>query len=331
LGWFFYLFILVFGAAQAPEKNPQYIQALHEMSARNYETAFHLFKQLSEQYPQNPTVQYNLGAAAFQNKNFLAANLAFTRVWEINPLFPKINTQLLRCAKQLKNWNSIQQWVNGALAENSYEGYYFFAIQKSKEQKFDSAKNAYLKCIELNPEFAPCVYDLGILYMEQSRWDSALYYFQEGRRIEYDNPLFLEGMVACKIQQGHLDSAWNLLTQSSHRSPIMQHYKALLMARQFRWEDAAELMQTLDTTGVFNTLMKINIAAIEMGKGNDLEALRRMGPPDLNQPFSGIIYLNTGIALENLFQPEKACIAYRKASDLGIPLAEKYYKSRCGK
>jgi Flp pilus assembly protein TadD len=49
----------------------------------------------------------------------------------------------------------------------------------------------------------------------------------------------------------------------------------------------------------------------------------------LIEPTNALIYLNKGIALENIFRWDDACLSWKKAFSLGIEKAGKYIEKQC--
>jgi len=327
-----FLFCWVELNAQGLEKNATYKVGLEALSSREFSRAVSIFSSLTEQYPKQQELWYNLGVAYFQQGMGGDAREAFLRLADIAPDYPRLATLLFRCGAMEKDWEFMAMYQERAIAEGSYEAFYYRGVVANKAGKDDAAIADYRKALALYAAYAPAAYDLGIVYYRRQELDSASVYLGIAHSASPNNYRYLLGKSLVLRSAGSNEDALPLLARAQRLKPDSRLVILNLGGVYFelaQYEEALACFLSVLEMNANDPIGKLNTAATYLMLGDDLNAMKFLAELDVPDALAGSLALNLGITYENLFQEEKACRYYQKAFEFGVEKAGRYLRSQC--
>ena len=102
--------------ADAGEANLQ--QARQYLQKQEFPQAYDTLYELFKADPGNPEINFLLGRAAFENKDYEVALMAFERVLVIDPKADRVKLELARCLYNLGSLEAARQYFEEVLATN---------------------------------------------------------------------------------------------------------------------------------------------------------------------------------------------------------------------
>jgi tetratricopeptide (TPR) repeat protein len=275
----------------------------------------------------------HLGLAFQNNHESKRAMFAYQRARELNP-------------------NNLQAWFNGGMIQHE-EGMLHPALQ------------CYLKSLELDPEQPKIWCNLGALQFQLGEfqhsvdslnravglkpdyaraWDNlagslcALDELDEAERCchrainykqDYADPHFKLGSIY--FQQNRMEDAeraFRKVLEANHGYPLAGHYLAIVLARTHRLENALEVCETAATPPGETELPSLawNEMAFHLyEKGELREAIRAYEKALAFTPERAVIWLDAGVAHQQLGELDQARRHYEQAVELDPELARAWH------
>ncbi len=275
----------------------------------------------------------HLGLAFQNNHESTRAMFAYQRARELNP-------------------DNLQAWFNGGMIQQE-EGMLHPALQ------------CYLKAIELDPEQPKIWCNLGALQFQLGEfqhsvdslyravglkpdyaraWDNlagslcALDQLEEAERCchrainfkpDYADPHFKLGTIY--FQAGRMEeaeTAFRKVLETNHGYPLAGHYLAIVLARTHRLENALEVCETAATPAGETELPSLawNEMAFHLyEKGEYTEAIRAYEKALTFTPERAVIWLDAGVAHQQLGEIDQARRHYEQAVELDPELARAWH------
>lgn len=316
---------------------PARLEDLFEwIEAGNLEEAeSHLRELGGEDFPkeQISEVWSHLGLAFQNNHNSKKAMGAYQRARELNP-------------------QNLQAWFNGGMIQHE-EGMLHPALQ------------CYLRAIELDPEQSKIWCNLGALQFQLGEfqhsvdslnravglkpdyaraWDNlagslcALDQLEEAERCchralnykpDYADPSFKLGTIY--FQEGRMEEAekaFRKVLETNPGYPLAGHYLAIVLARTHRLKDALEVCEMAATPPGETELPSLawNEMAFHLyEQGDYAEAIRAYEKALTFTPERAVIWLDAGVAHQQLGELDQARRHYEQAVDLDPELARAWH------
>jgi tetratricopeptide (TPR) repeat protein len=161
----------------APEEDPvvTYAQAEAAYFEKCYDEAAQMFAQYTERKPENPWGHYMLGLSAFKSGELETAEQAFDRTLELDPLHVKSWLNSSRVLLDSRPEDALIR-IDEALAidPGSSDAYRLNGRALYKLERVEEAIEAYRHAIRLDDRDAWSMNNLGLILIEEGRYDEAL-------------------------------------------------------------------------------------------------------------------------------------------------------------
>ena len=164
--------------------------AIMAMSGKKPEEAINALSPYSNKFSQDFTVQYLLGTAYYQVKDFDNSKLYLSRALKIYPESRNTKHNLALIYDSMGEWSESDKLYTNLIATDStdaqaYNNYAYSLAQRNQDIEFalELAQNA----IMLEPKSAPYLDTIGWIYFKMNYYDKALDYIRESLSIDSDN------------------------------------------------------------------------------------------------------------------------------------------------
>ncbi|MEI6913910.1 MAG: tetratricopeptide repeat protein [Armatimonadota bacterium] len=178
------------------------VQAQQFIQKKQYSEAIKTLKKLTAITPKDQQAWFNLGVLQYQTGNSPEARGAFTKAYKLNQ-------------KSALGQNSLQA-MNGILQTLAQTG-------KSAEAKVYAETLEQLNPNDPNPQFA-----LGLLAMQQKKFQDAAYRFRRVIEISPKNPMAWMNLGLAEVNRKHFKEASEAFTKASALNPGDPRPKAML-------------------------------------------------------------------------------------------------------
>lgn len=172
--------------------------AVMSMSGKNPEDAIRALRPNSDKFSEDFTIQYLLGTAYYQIKDYLNSKIHLSNALKIYPQSRNTKHNLALIYDSIGNWNESDKLYIDLISSDStdaqaYNNYAYSLIERNKDIEF--ALELALNAIKLEPKSAAYLDTIGWIYYKMDDYDEALRYIRESLSIDSDNATI----------QGHLD------------------------------------------------------------------------------------------------------------------------------
>ena len=172
--------------------------AVMAMSGKNPEDAIRALRPNSDKFSEDFTIQYLLGTAYYQIKDYLNSKIHLSNALKIYPQSRNTKHNLALIYDSIGNWNESDKLYIDLISSDStdaqaYNNYAYSLIERNKDIEF--ALELALNAIKLEPKSAAYLDTIGWIYYKMDDYDEALRYIRESLSIDSDNATI----------QGHLD------------------------------------------------------------------------------------------------------------------------------
>ena len=172
--------------------------AVMSMSGKNPEEAIRALRPNSDKFSEDFTIQYLLGTAYYQIKDYLNSKIHLSNALKIYPQSRNTKHNLALIYDSIGNWNESDKLYIDLISSDStdaqaYNNYAYSLIERNKDIEF--ALELALNAIKLEPKSAAYLDTIGWIYYKMDDYDEALRYIRESLSIDSDNATI----------QGHLD------------------------------------------------------------------------------------------------------------------------------
>jgi tetratricopeptide (TPR) repeat protein len=188
--------------------------ALMALSAEKPEEAINILGRYSEKFIDDFTLQYLLGSAYYQKKNYTDAKYHLNQALGIFPESRNTKHNLALIYDATSEWDESDRLYTELISSDSLDAqaYNNFAYSLvEREENLDLALELSLTAIKLSPQSAAYLDTAGWIYYKMKQFDKALKYIEESLEIDSSN---------ITIQQ-HLNEIINNRTESN-QSKIQQ-------------------------------------------------------------------------------------------------------------
>jgi tetratricopeptide (TPR) repeat protein len=209
---------------------PEERQALqHTDKGLNY-FAQHKFEQAIKEYdqaikldPKLAAAHNNMGSAYFALARYTEAAAAFQQATQLDPKYGQAHLNLALALIKLGR----EQEARAAYAE-AFRAYVVTGDEQFQADHYKEAEAAYQALLQLDPDYAPAHYRLGLLYNAAARYNEALQAFQHVIKSEPQNAEAHEGLAESYYGQHKYTDALTAVTHALKLRPQTSsaHYLA---------------------------------------------------------------------------------------------------------
>jgi predicted Zn-dependent protease len=170
-----------------------------------YDEATRLFETYVSSRPENPWGHYMLGLAAWKSGDLKRAESAFDRALELDPKHVKSHLNSARVLIDLGRDHEALERVTAALAldSTSSDGLRILARVRSRLGDVEGAVAAYTRALVLDEQDVWAMSNLGVLYLEQARPESALPPLARAVQLRPTSPIFQNNLGMALERAGH--------------------------------------------------------------------------------------------------------------------------------
>lgn len=171
----------------------------------NYDEATRLFEIYVTSRPENPWGHYMLGLSAWKGGDLKRAEAAFNRALELDPKHVKSHLNSARVLIDLGRDYEALERVTAALAldSTSSDGLRILARIRSRLGDVEAAIAAYTRALVVDEQDVWAMNNLGVLYLEQARPESALPPLARAVQLRPTSPIFQNNLGMALEQGGH--------------------------------------------------------------------------------------------------------------------------------
>ena len=164
--------------------------AVMAMSGKNPEDAIRVLGPNSEKFSADFTVQYLLGTAYYQIKDYLNSKVHLSNALTIYPQSRNTKHNLALIYDSTGNWDESDKLYIDLISSDStdaqaYNNYAYSLIERNKDINF--ALELALNAIKLEPKSAAYLDTIGWIYYKMDDYDEALRYIRESLSIDSNN------------------------------------------------------------------------------------------------------------------------------------------------
>lgn len=239
---------------------------------------------------ENYLYYYELGKLLYMKRNYNGAINAFSKSCELNNQFAPSRYNLgLTYLKVSKPDKALACYNQAIEIRPNYEPAYLGKGRLYKQVgKYSDALDCYNKVLEINPRNVSARMDMGVIYNEQGRYAQAIYIYKEALGISskgemqtiikynlsvalYNNGDLAEGLQIASESYNEKDYVRNKEVKSN----LIYNY-GLLLDQNGKTLQAIDIYKEALALNNKHLKAKINLSAIYMGDGNDLEEALRL-------------------------------------------------------
>ena len=264
-----------------PDYPPAYfrIAQIHS-AAGDKKAAQATYIQAIQHNPQYTKARYNLGLLYLDDKRWADARAQFQWIREQEPNNAIAHFQLGRAAYGEKDYDTALHEYQTALdlkGGKYRKALLNIGIVYKAQKKIDQAVAAYQKLLELDPQYPEAWYNLGLVYLQTNQYreaeNSLLAATQYNRK--YSQAWFNLGVLYTKIDED--DKAIQAYRQALDIKPSYQKAQlnlAVRYAKNNQFDKAIELYKAvLDKDPNYaSAWLNIGIAYVKLGRENEAEA-----------------------------------------------------------
>jgi arylsulfatase A-like enzyme/Tfp pilus assembly protein PilF len=184
------------------------------------ETGKKLLGRVDAKDPKMYIVGFLLGEAALTEKNWQEAADQFKRCLQLSPNFDQAMTGLSRALMYLGDERGAKAWVENALKYNpeNYRAWYQLGAIEAKRDR-QAAMAAYERAAQIQGNFAPVRRELGLLYYQQKRYESAARHLARAVELGLEDPLMLNNLGISYSLTGRIQKAVSSYKQALQLDP----------------------------------------------------------------------------------------------------------------
>ena len=151
-----------------------YVKAIEQFKNREYEQAVTLFEKVVKREPELGLAHYNLGITYVFLEQYEKAASTIERSIELLPDNINAYTDLGNVYMKLGDNDKALEWFNKAVELKPDARTYFDigAAFFNTDRKLEAARN-FENAVEIDPNFSPAYYFLGIIYFGEEEFDKA--------------------------------------------------------------------------------------------------------------------------------------------------------------
>ncbi len=169
--------------------------AVMSMSRKRPEEAISVLEPIAKQFSKDFTVQYLLGTAYYQIKDFNNSKIYLSIALEIYPQSRNTRHNLALIYDSTGEWSESDKLYLDLISSDTtdaqaYNNYAYSLVERNKDIEFalELAQNA----IKLEPKSAAYLDTIGWIYFKMNHYDKALEYIRESLSIDVENPTIQE-------------------------------------------------------------------------------------------------------------------------------------------
>jgi tetratricopeptide (TPR) repeat protein len=217
--------------------------------AGNYSEATHVFEGYTADHPKNAWGFYMLGLSASKSGDPAKAETAFNAALSIDPKHVKSMANLSRVLIEEKRYDDALGVLARAegIEPNSADTHRLLGRANAALGKTGDAVNAYRRAITLDDKDAWSMNNLGLLFIEESRYEEALPLLARAVQLNKDVPLFSNNLGMALERTKHFGAAAEAYRSALNADPDFDKAKrnlARVEAVKTRGEDSFDLDAT---------------------------------------------------------------------------------------
>ena len=207
---------------------PSFAEGEAAFSERRYAEAVELFGRYVESHPDNAWGHYMLGLSSWKSGDLARAESSFVRSLELDPRHVKSLFNLSRVLLDAGRPREARERITTALAidSTSGEGYRLLGRARAALNQPNEAITAYRLALGLQPEDVWSMNNMGLLLVQQQRYDEALGPLARAVQLDSTVAVFHNNLAIALEHTGH----YTLATQAYQRALAVDsgYTKALL-------------------------------------------------------------------------------------------------------
>ncbi|PJZ40925.1 hypothetical protein CH370_14350 [Leptospira kmetyi] len=119
------------------------------------------------------------------------------------------------------------------LDENTVEYHYLKGSYLYAQGRYPQAKNSLLRAIQIHPGHDPSYYQLGMIFVQRSKWARSLEYFQKAVELSNYNPFYRINLALAYFETGNYLRAKAEADRAIELKPNFRAAKLLLLKSNF--------------------------------------------------------------------------------------------------
>jgi len=150
------------------------LSAADAFRAGAFDKGRELLASVQKRDPQMYLVPFMLAQAALQQRDWSGATTNFRRALDLHPTFDQAMTGIARSLFEQGKSEEARVWLEKALKQNgtNFRAWYQLGWMQAQSAP-DRAAQAFEKCLQIQPNFAPARRDLGMIAIRGQRYEQA--------------------------------------------------------------------------------------------------------------------------------------------------------------
>ncbi len=196
------------------------LQASDAFRAGNYTAGEQLLKQVQAHDPQLYVVSFMLGEAALRQQKWAEAIPHLEHALQLNPGFDQAMTALARALHEQHRDADARALLQKALAANprNFRAWYELGWVETRDDP-QQAADAFQKAVDIQPNFAPAIRDLGLIEMRAGNYASAAQTLQRAVDLGLGEPRLLNVLGIAYSRTGRLQDAVKSYREALRHNP----------------------------------------------------------------------------------------------------------------
>lgn len=304
------------------------VEALANQEYKKAETMLHAWTQ---DFPLDEKAWFNLAVAFERQKKHQEAMDAFEKVLQIKADFPGIYRYLgLMALRQGMHEAATRHFKQAVEQEpHRFEPWFYLGSLYLESRQMDSCEWALQKALAINKGTPSVWLEMARLKRRTGNMQAAARMLAQARS---NAPAYLTELGHYFLEVNRLDSAlvcFEKAFKQDPESPLHQLNYVAVLLQTGRHQEAEPLLDSLEQMPEYRLLAQLNRSAMCLAKSEAEKAKMTLAKILEKQPEQPAAWLNLGLAYEQTFDLDSACICWQKAYRLAAPKAEQYLKTRC--
>ena len=179
--------------------------------------------------------------------------------------------------------------------DDAFQELFFEALKQKSIENYDRAAEALLKCIQIDKTIPVLHFELGKNYVQLKNFGSAEDALKEAVKLEPDNEWYLDALYTYYASQDDYDKAIKTVKQLVKYHPDYKEDLASLYFRTKKYDDALEILDSMDTEfgiTVSRDIMRNQIYEVTGRKKEQIENLEERidSNPDKESNYLALIF-----------------------------------------
>ncbi|MFO7850036.1 MAG: tetratricopeptide repeat protein [Spirochaetia bacterium] len=211
------------------EQKGEHLEKHHKTEeAEEYlDKAFTVYSKALERHPESPDVHYNAGHFFIKRGNIYRAKTELSSYLqlsdsnehrsEVEQLLKRMDSHsredkifaeaydFIRIGEEDRGISRIRDFLESN--PDVWNGWFLLGWGLRKKEQWNEAKEAFIRCLELNPGHIDTLNELGICTMELGEFENSRKYLEEALGLEPENTKIISNLAVLSLKKGDVDMA----------------------------------------------------------------------------------------------------------------------------